>query len=657
MVRFIFILVLICSISVRGATYYVSNAGNDSNTGISIDQTWKTLQKVNSATFASGDQILFKRGDTFTGSITVQRSGISYGAYGIGNSPIISGFETITGWVSQGNGIYRATTNAGASCNMVTVNGVNTPIGRYPDSGWLTFESFSGRTSITDSQLTNTPNWIGAEVVIKKNNWTIDRSLITNHTNSTITYTSGSNYDPVLVDGSYSYFIQKDVKTLTTLGEWYCDGTYIYMYFGANNPGNYTVKTSVVSNIVTIDSKNTISIENLTFEGGNAYGVYTNLSSEILLSNCEIRFSGVTGIYGNSNTTITVDGCNINNSNGYGVHIISTGATLKNSTINLSGIYAGMGKADGASYSGINIRSTGGLIEYNKIINSGYCGIMFYNSNFNVRYNKVDGFCSLIADGGGIYTFVGNPASISSGQKVYNNIVINGSANGLYNDNASNNIEWYNNTVRNVDKFGFHSNFPHSVNVHDNTFYGTNGFSIQNGASIEEIAHDNIISQNTVVQTESDQTIFVLRDNGTWRVANFGISNNNRFYVLGSLTSTDYFYNMYVSPEYTLTYKNFVEWKTLTGKESITTLKTTILSNTYLAINETATASWISLPFTAKDLDGNYKGNQIFLNPYSSAVVQYSAPTNPQGWTKTRTGSNGEILVNSRKGNRVMVKQ
>jgi len=648
---------LIISANIQAAIYYVSDSdGSDFDSGLTTDFAWKTLSKVNGFTFASGDQILFKRGDTFYGSITVPRSTLTFGAYGTGNNPIISGFQTVSGWTNQGDGIYRATTAATASCNMVTVNGVNTPMGRYPNTGYLTFESFVTTTSITDTQLTNTPNWTGAEVVIKKNNWTLDRSLITNHTNSTITYTSGSTYTPNVVDGVYSYFIQNDIKTLDTFGEWYCDGTYLYMYFGAANPSSYTIKASVVDTIIAV-TNDAITIENLTIEGGNIYGAYIYLCANTSISNVIFRFNGLTGIYGDSGSIITIDGCNVNNNNGFGVYVSATSTTLKNSIIDASGLFPGMGAANGYSFIGARIRSTGGLIEYNEITNSGYNGIAFYNNNFIVRYNKVDGFCSTLTDGAGIYTFIGEPTTPNVGQKVYNNIIMNGGANGLYNDNAANNIEWYNNTVINVDKHGFHSNFPYSSNIHNNVFYNTKGLSIQNGASAQEIAHDNIFSYNIVVQGEIDQTLFILRDLGTWRVHNFGTSDNNSFYVLGSLTSTAYFYDLYVSPGYNLTYRNFTDWKTLTSKEANTTLNATILSETHIAYNDTNVAKSIPLPWNAVDLNGNYKGSSIYLQPYTSMVLFYSSPTNLGGFNKARILPSGKVPINSRNGYRVMVKE
>ncbi len=56
--------------SASAATYYVSTSGSDSNAGTSTAAPWKTISKVNSkvSTFQPGDNILFKRGDVFTGS-------------------------------------------------------------------------------------------------------------------------------------------------------------------------------------------------------------------------------------------------------------------------------------------------------------------------------------------------------------------------------------------------------------------------------------------------------------------------------------------------------------------------------------------------------------------------------------------------------------
>jgi len=100
-IKYIFILILsIISSLVSATTYYVSSAGNDNANGTSTSTSWATLSKVNAHTFVAGDNILFNRGDTWYGTLTISQSGTSnsriiFGAYGSGAKPIITGFTTI----------------------------------------------------------------------------------------------------------------------------------------------------------------------------------------------------------------------------------------------------------------------------------------------------------------------------------------------------------------------------------------------------------------------------------------------------------------------------------------------------------------------------------------------------------------------------------
>jgi hypothetical protein len=150
-IKCIFILILfIISSLVSATTYYISSAGNDASNGTSTTTSWATLNKVNGFSFAAGDNILFNRGDTWYGTLTISQSGtsnirITFGAYGSGAKPIITGFTTVSGWTNVGNGIYSKVitpenngTYGSSAVNVVTVDGVNTPMGRYPKQGnWL----------------------------------------------------------------------------------------------------------------------------------------------------------------------------------------------------------------------------------------------------------------------------------------------------------------------------------------------------------------------------------------------------------------------------------------------------------------------------------------------------------------------------------------
>jgi hypothetical protein len=75
--------------------YYVDAvSGSDSNSGTSSSSPWKSLSKVNGATFSAGTNINFKRGGVWQGQLNIKSTGtssspVTYQAYGTGNAPQI----------------------------------------------------------------------------------------------------------------------------------------------------------------------------------------------------------------------------------------------------------------------------------------------------------------------------------------------------------------------------------------------------------------------------------------------------------------------------------------------------------------------------------------------------------------------------------------
>lgn len=83
----------------QAVNYYVdSRTGNDRNVGTSPSKPWRTIGKVNAATFGPGDSILFRRGGVWlaTEALMPQGSGaegrpVVLSAYGEGALPLIAG--------------------------------------------------------------------------------------------------------------------------------------------------------------------------------------------------------------------------------------------------------------------------------------------------------------------------------------------------------------------------------------------------------------------------------------------------------------------------------------------------------------------------------------------------------------------------------------
>jgi hypothetical protein len=161
-----------------GTTYYVSSSsGSDSNNGTSMSSPWKTITKVNSGAYNPGDSILFRAGDTWSGSPNFSAalitpfagssgSPITYGSYGAGASPILDGgnslptlitishdYITITGLQLQ-NATKTWVSYSGTTGTRITyVTGKNT--------GTWGFYGFSdiGTTLFDHTTCTSDPNW------------------------------------------------------------------------------------------------------------------------------------------------------------------------------------------------------------------------------------------------------------------------------------------------------------------------------------------------------------------------------------------------------------------------------------------------------------------------------------------------------------------
>lgn len=92
--------------------YYIdSQGGNDANTGHSAYNAWKSLSKINSITFQSGDQILLKSGSIWTGQYTLKGSGTSASPiimdiYGGTDKPLIDALGAAGDVLYLGGGEY-----------------------------------------------------------------------------------------------------------------------------------------------------------------------------------------------------------------------------------------------------------------------------------------------------------------------------------------------------------------------------------------------------------------------------------------------------------------------------------------------------------------------------------------------------------------------
>lgn len=535
--------------------YYFSSSSGDDNRSFSQAQNpntpWRTLGKLNSisSSLKAGDAILFNRGEVFEGALTIARSGNSgspliYSSYGNGTKPVISGSANLSGWTSLGNNIWEANCPSNNTVNMVMFNGVVQGMGRYPNvnaanKGYLTLDSYYGNQQISDNQLSGSPNWTGAEVVIRKNNWVLDRGLITSHSGNSIRYNSPTAHEPT---NGYGYFLQNSPLTLDQNGEWYFNPSSRKLrVYSTTNPNSINIKASVVNDLAFVDNKNNITFDNISFQGGDENAVKIQNSQNIRIQNCDVNFSGIQGISGVSSSNVIVENTSFDNTNNDAIEFYNTSnSTLKNNNIRNTGLIGGMGLSNNQQYEAIFMEGSNNTIEANRVENTGYSAITFHGEGALVKNNFVNYFCLTLDDGGGIYGW-GDMDKYN--RLIIGNIVLNGigvhegtiypfstGASGILIDDRTAHIEFRNNTVANCSRNGIYIHNSRDMTVIGNTFF--------NSMTQISLVHDNIapdvpirnmtINDNIAVSKKPSQ--FIMETGSlTNDIGSFGSINNNYY--------------------------------------------------------------------------------------------------------------------------------
>lgn len=523
--RSILFVLFVCFLqTVNATTYYFSAiSGDDSRTPTEAKNSstpWKSLNKLNSvfSSLQPGDAVLLKRGETFFGSIIVNKSGTSrspiiVGAYGSGNKPVITSLVKLTNWISKGNGIYESyNSSLGAAVSTVLLNGVPQELGRFPNSnasnkGYSMYEGVSGTTSITDKNLTSARNWTGADLVIRARRWITAINRITSQSGTKISYKASTSYAPFNNQG---YFVENSIKTLDKVGEWYYNPSTkkLSVYFGSNSPSAYSVQASTGDNLINSLKFNDVIIDNLVIKGANYSGVSIKYGANMQVTNCDIMFSGQYGIRATYHPNFKAENNTVSYSNYGGINLGYAGdnAVIRNNKITNTYIFAGMGGSGDGFGIGIFSNGNNNIIEYNQIINTGYIGITFNGDYVTIKNNFIDNFCITKDDGSGIYTYTGTINTTHKGRKLIGNVIVNGKgawegtslpvhymANGIYLDNGTSGVEVTDNTIGNCATQGVYIHCAHEITMKNNTIFNS-GF--RQLAMIERANHPKIRNCN-----------------------------------------------------------------------------------------------------------------------------------------------------------------
>lgn len=562
-----------------GSPYYVDQTlGADANAG-TIYAPWKTISKVNGYTFYPGYSILFKKGETWNEQLLVPASGgvstpITFGAYGIGTKPILSGTATTnlqpypsdmnnSGWVKVN------CTISNNSSSRIAPDGTQTADGLISDAvndrhrfDYQTQQSISGSTQYTYSAYVSPGDvtWAYLDIVLWDSgyNFKSERGYFFNLSGE------GSLGTPV---GSAT----ATIKRVSVSPLWY----------------RVSMTFTTASDEVLFTSR----LESANADGGNTY-----LAAGSVVSNywwgAQMSAGSQPGLYAGYTTpvaiperhNITIDGLNITNYVPYGIrNHLGDNVIIQNNTVT-------GGNASTEKFAIYHQGVTGNLAANGQILSN---TIGQVGTSNNVDANATAGIFAQYTNGvtvnsnavatvkvGGINVRGYNGDQSSGGATIHNNVVssffgagisvteLAGTPSIRYNhvyggSGAGIAVNW------NVTGAQIYYNLIHDLSANSDGY--------QNGIDINQNADDGFVYNNTVYKVPV-YSLTLETNVGGWTIKNniFDASANvdnppynyGKYCILSAGDNTNSFdYNQYNSTGGYVAMvsevnKNFADWKT-----------------------------------------------------------------------------------------------
>lgn len=680
---------LLLPVQVLATNFYVSNSGSDAAAG-TIASPWASIAKVNAsmASFMPGDSVLFQRGGTFEGTLTITRNSIVFGAYGSGNRPVLTGFYTIPSWTAAGTNLWTATIPAGLNnVRLLTINNRVIRVGRFPDysddiNAWLRYSNTLGAVSpVTVNATTSIPgNHVGGELVLFKNNWHLDVMPINSQASNSFTCTNPAGMYGIAANafggGNWGFFIQNSLAALNLQNEWQYNNTtkVVTMFSGANPSTLGTIKIARLTTIVSLGGSSGVTLDNLDIQGCSEKAI-TGSGSNQTIKNCFVRFAQGWGIdMRGSNAVIQNNWVRDIGSNGIWV---TNSATITGNTVetcgNIEGL-AGLTNSGAGTQGNQDNQQQGIEIEtgstapvycaFNNIDSTGYAGIRYYGSNITIEKNVIDYPCIAKADGGGIYSWDQDGGVTFTNRRVKNNIIINSGKTlsgtsypglvtqgyGIYCDAGTSNVLIDSNVIGpslsgstptcskppyTEDDGGIYLNGGKSLTVRGNIVFGWPHaimyWRYQNVPALANVTGMRIVG-NAMYVTNGGNDLCTWRH--SFRFYNYGADNVSQILTviqnMGTIDSN--FISVTPSP---FMYKGdggnpgapitLSTWRTNTGKD----LNSTVMPTTMPEFQYNATGTPTTYTFTGRqkrDYRGNTYNNSATIPPYYGNIFFDNGP-------------------------------
>ena len=503
------------ALQAQNVSYYVSSQnGDDAHDGLSPATAWKTTDEVRKhlSALVPGSSVWFERGGIYYGTLNLTSirgaadNPITFGAYGEGELPVISGAKQVTDWEKIDENLWRAyVPEHPGSIDVLFINGRKFYPARFPKTGFLTVTDYYSRG--LHNRRSNFPDgyWNGATVAYKIWKWDILRETVTYSYNDGRIDLANASYIPRAP--GWGYFFQNHIHAIDTVGDWVYDkNDHTVTLCTSENPNEQRIEFmyhdyafSMEYSYASPERYNPcyFVFENLDFQHHRKHAIYGRYGRNLTVRNNIFRNSMFAlyfqcfeycDILENSIHDIEVNGieiCNVSHSRIHQNNIRRIGVSLDSD------------KEPSYSYSCVGIRANVWLeisnnfneITLNRIDSTGYTGISaVWAENTLIKNNVVSNTMLCLGDGGGIYlTRLRSDRQPRLGNKITDNIVYNTigndegtpgagrnthfqDTNGIYLDDGTGYVEVEGNTVFNSGWGMFFHNSGNNY-VRHNVFY------------------------------------------------------------------------------------------------------------------------------------------------------------------------------------------
>lgn len=630
------------------ATYYVSNAGNDSAAGQSHSAPLRTIARANQLA-RSGDTILLQRGGVFRESVAFSAASLTIDAYGGGARPIVSGSRLVDNFAPAPGrpGIHVA--DVPDDIGYVFASKQSQTIARYPNAGWLRTTTWTENTSsgtntvITSNSVREHPRnrddyWNGANIRWRRHSWWFETRTVSDYSAGGQLSLGQRSLIPIQPwdKNGWGFYLDNKLDELDAPGEYYFDRANRKLYYMASpgaDPNALTVEASVRGGGLSVNAS---TVRNIAFEHQKSYGLQITGQTTVEDS----RFEGIGDENGGAGLSATwntrnarVRGNSFANNFNASIDWIENpdhggSSVIERNTIVNSGMKDGYGGSGSWKAAGIVIPVGRNIhVQHNRIDGTGYAGIIFGQPGNFAEYNVIDRAMSTLNDGAAIYT--------NTSQSTIRHNIIRDTRGGMESSgpwaNLANGI-WTeflgqyrnqvieNNTVINSGSWGIYFDNNFDSIIRGNVIFGSDRSQLELSGTDGSAPQNNQITGNVFVGTGADEMTLRFK-----RYLNYGAVDSN-WYINHTTDRIIAPFDVGWAPLAPITLEQWEQSFPAVGDDHARDLGW-ILGGYALRgapeiyLNETDAALTIPLQGLYLDVHRNLVQGSIQLQPYTSVVL------------------------------------